>query len=46
MIMLDLHSLLNEIGNFPCLRGKIGTSLAELQHLKHLNLSGDYFECN
>ena len=46
MIMLDLHSTLNEIGNFPCLRGKICTSLAELQHLQHLNLSWNYFEGN
>ena len=46
MIMFYLHSSLNEIGNFPSLRGKIGNSLAELQHLKHLYLSGNYFEGN
>ncbi|KAL6320659.1 hypothetical protein AAG906_008659 [Vitis piasezkii] len=36
VIMLDLH------GGY--LGGKIGPSLAELQHLKHLNLSWNHFE--
>ncbi|KAJ9679624.1 hypothetical protein PVL29_021524 [Vitis rotundifolia] len=35
VIMLDLHDLY--------LGGKIGPSLAELQHLKHLNLSWNHF---
>ena len=38
VIMLDLH------GGY--LGGKIGPSLAELQHLKHLNLSWNDFEGN
>ena len=38
VIMLDLH------GGY--LGGKIGPSLAELQHLKHLNLSSNDFEGN
>ncbi|RVW94597.1 putative leucine-rich repeat receptor-like protein kinase [Vitis vinifera] len=39
VIMLDLHGT----GDSHFLGGKIGPSLAELQHLKHLNLSWNLF---
>ncbi|XP_034680722.1 receptor-like protein EIX2 [Vitis riparia] len=45
VIRLDLHA--QSLGYFQSLRGKIsqlGPSLAELQHLKHLNLSWNDFE--
>ncbi|KAJ9697344.1 hypothetical protein PVL29_009241 [Vitis rotundifolia] len=44
VIMLDLHAPIDGMGYLHSLRGKIGTSLAELQHLKHLNLSWNEFE--
>nr|CAN64389.1 hypothetical protein VITISV_018647 [Vitis vinifera] len=45
VIMLDLHTPPPVgIGYFQSLGGKIGPSLAELQHLKHLNLSWNQFE--
>ncbi|KAJ9679622.1 hypothetical protein PVL29_021522 [Vitis rotundifolia] len=44
VIRLDLHGRLDGMGHFQSLRGKVGPSLAELQHLKHLNLSGNDFE--
>ena len=47
VIMLDLHTPPPVgIGYFQSLGGKIGPSLAELQHLKHLNLSWNQFEGN
>ncbi|KAJ9679641.1 hypothetical protein PVL29_021539 [Vitis rotundifolia] len=47
VIRLDLHAPLDGMGqfqSFKSLRGKVGPSLAELQHLKHLNLSWNEFE--
>ncbi|XP_034711260.1 receptor-like protein EIX1 [Vitis riparia] len=50
VIMLDLHGTGQDgMGDFQILGGRIsqlGPSLAELQHLKHLNLSWNDFEGN